>query len=92
MNGKVIANATSLERSETLAAVTDAPFATPEQRIETLYLAALSRQPDARELARAVKFVESAAQRGKQEKSTSGDALADVFWALLNSPEFNVNH
>jgi hypothetical protein len=80
MNGKVMADVTSLQRSETLAAVADAPFATPANRIEALYLAALSRKPTAKELARAAKF------------GTDGNAMADIFWALLNSPEFCVNH
>ncbi|MHB1422515.1 MAG: DUF1553 domain-containing protein [Gemmataceae bacterium] len=85
MNGKLIAAATSLESSETLSAVVEASFATTEERIEALYLAALSRKPQAKEVERAVKFVHAAGKRGKE-------ALADVFWALLNSPEFIVNH
>jgi hypothetical protein len=95
MNGKVIANATSLTHSETLAAVADASFATTEERIEALYLATLSRKPEARELDRAVQFVTDTVRRGKRKpeaKDASGEALADVFWALLNSPEFIVNH
>ncbi len=50
MNGKVAADATSLERSETLAAVVDAPFLTTAERVETLYLATLSRKPEPKEL------------------------------------------
>jgi hypothetical protein len=84
MNGLVTANATSLERSETLAAVIDAPFVTTPERIETLYLAALSRSPTEKELDRALRFVKDA--KSQQE------ALADLFWALLNSPEFVSNH
>jgi len=95
MNGKVVADATSLERSETLGAVVDAPFASTEERIETLYLAALSRKPQVKEVERAVRFVSTAvrrAQGGAAAKSAGGDALADIFWALLNGPEFIVNH
>ncbi len=87
MNGKVTAAATTLERGETLAAVAEAPFLTVGQRVETLYLAALSRKPEPRELDRAVKFV-----RGARGKDRTAEALADLFWALLNSPEFVVNH
>src|SRR5438132_10517489 len=76
MNGKFIDDATSLERSKTLAAVVDAPFLNTEQRVETLYLAALSRKPRAEELARLVKYVTSGADKGSEK-----DALADVFWA-----------
>jgi hypothetical protein len=89
MNGKVIAKATSLEDSETLAAIVDAPFVGLEERIETLYLAALSRKPQAKEVQRAVRFINANEGRGTDAKN---EALADVFWALLNSPEFLVNH
>ena len=97
MNGKVTADATSLTKSETLAAIVDVPFASTAERVETLYLAALSRMPEAKELARAVRFVEDAAKRAKTQddkgrREASGNALADVFWALLNSPEFILNH
>jgi hypothetical protein len=92
MNGKVTAKATSLEHSETLAAIVEAPFVTTEERIETLYLAVLSRKPEAKEVSRTVKFINDAVQRGKGTKRAANDALADVFWALLNSPEFIVNH
>jgi hypothetical protein len=85
MNGKVTATATTVEKSETLASVADAPFLSRAERIETLYLATLSRKPTAKELERAEKFIKNA--KGKE-----ADALADVFWALLNSPEFVLNH
>ncbi len=48
MNGQVTTAATDLERSETLAALLDAPFMDTAERIETIYLAALSRQPTPR--------------------------------------------
>ena len=86
MNGKFIDDATSIERSKTLAAVVDAPFLSTAQRIETLYLATLSRKPRAEELDRLVKYV-TGGSRGNER-----DALADVFWALLNSGEFMFNH
>jgi hypothetical protein len=94
MNGSLIASATSLDRSETLAAVADAPFLDTRGRIETLFLAALARKPKPKELDRLVKYVEvntaggSAAEREKSARL----ALADVFWALLNSGEFFLNH
>jgi hypothetical protein len=90
MNGKVIADATSLRRSETLAAVVDAPFASTAERLETLYLATLSRRPSAKELDRAVRFVRDAMKDASP--AAYGDALSDVFWALLNSAEFRLNH
>jgi hypothetical protein len=83
MNGKFVNDATALERSGTLAAVAGAPFLDAPGRVETLYLAALSRKPTAEESARLVKYV---------EKGDPDQALADVFWALLNSSEFILNH
>jgi hypothetical protein len=87
MNGKFIADATSVERSETLAAVIDFPGFDTAQRIEKLYLATLSRKPKAHELEKLVKYVE----RGGANNNAKA-ALTDVFWALLNSSEFILNH
>jgi hypothetical protein len=87
MNGPLMASVTSLEKSDTLAAVVEAPFLDIQERIETLYLAALTRRPRPEELARLVPYVESGGPAGDRSK-----ALADVFWALLNSPEFRFNH
>jgi hypothetical protein len=99
MNGSVVAEATNLERSETLAALLDAPFMDTPERVETLYLAVLARKPTPRELARMVKFVEDGGSADGNTAATSADkdkqysqALADVFWILLNSGEFFLNH
>jgi hypothetical protein len=87
MNGKLIDDATGLEKSATLAAVANAPFLDTAGRIETLYLAALSRKPRPDERDRLIKYVERGGPSGDREQ-----ALADVFWALLNSGEFLLNH
>jgi hypothetical protein len=93
MNGQVTAAATDLDKSVTLAAVVDSPFMDTAERVETLFLATLSRRPATKELTRLVSFVDgggassSAAMNKRYEK-----ALADVFWALLNSGEFILNH
>jgi len=52
--------------------------------IEELYLRALSRFPDAAELANAKAAISKAANR-KQ-------GMEDIFWALLNTKEFLYNH
>ncbi len=85
MNGKFVADATSLNRSETLAAVADAPFLDMGQRIETLFLATLSRKPRPAEADRFLQYV-------NKDKKNPKAALTDVFWALLNSSEFMLNH
>jgi hypothetical protein len=87
MNGETITGATALENSKTLAAVLDYPLLDTEGRIETLYLATLSRPPRKEELVRLTEYIESSGEVDQQKK-----ALADVFWALLNSSEFLFNH
>ncbi len=87
MNGKLVSDATDLEKSETLAAVADAPFLSHRERVEALFLATLSRKPSDEEVAETVTYVES----GGASKDAR-QALADVFWALLNSAEFALNH
>lgn len=87
MNGRFVSDATSLRTSTTLAAVADVPFMTTEQKIETLFLAALSRSPRPEERDRLLKYVE----RGGANNDP-GTALSDVFWALLNTSEFLFNH
>ena len=86
MNGKFLADATSLEKSEILAGIADAPFMETPRKIETLYLSVLGRKPQPEELAKLVKHVE-AGDPGKQKQR-----LGDVMWTLLNSVEFRVNH
>jgi hypothetical protein len=87
MNGRVVADVTSLERSNTLAAVADAPFLSNAEKVEALFLATLSRLPRRDEAERLTSYVNNG--------GTSNDsraALADVFWVLLNSSEFQLNH
>lgn len=87
MNGQFIADATDVADSQTLTAVSDAPFLDTPEKIEALYLSTLTRKPGARELSRFTAYVD--------EGGATGDAhaaLADVFWALLNSSEFLLNH
>jgi hypothetical protein len=87
MNGRLMAETTDLDRSETLSAIADAPFMDATEKIEALYLTALCRKPRAEELTRLVAYVES----GGPRKDTRM-ALSDVLWALLNSGEFLLNH
>jgi hypothetical protein len=87
MNGRFIADATSIDRGQTLSALIDAPFLDDPGRIETLYLAAYARKPRPEEADRMLKYVQSGGPK-KDKKA----ALADVFWALLNSSEFMLNH
>jgi hypothetical protein len=87
MNGKLTAELTAVEKTPTLRAVADAPFLNTAGKVEALFLAALGRRPTADELGPLVKYVEKGGADGDAKK-----ALADIFWALLNSSEFNTNH
>jgi hypothetical protein len=84
MNGPIVTRATTLEDSLTLRAVVEAPFLKDAEKLETLFLAAYSRLPRADERDRLLKVV-----RGKpDDREARRQAYANIFWALLNSPEF----
>jgi hypothetical protein len=87
MNGKIVADATSLEHNKNLAIIAQATTVRTSRRIEQLFLITLARKPTAAETARLVKYVDE----GGPSKD-SALALCDVFWVLLNSSEFCVNH
>lgn len=87
MNGAITADVTNLEQSQTLTAVIESPFLDTEGRIETLFLATLSRKPTADELHEMTAYLNSGAP-ARSERA----ALGDVFWALLNSTEFMLIH
>ena len=87
MNGGLVSEATSLDRSRTLTAVVEFPALGTGDRVEALFLAALGRRPGAKRLAALVAYVDA----GGVTRDPAA-ALADVFWALLNSSEFLLNH
>jgi hypothetical protein len=87
MNGAFVARATSAESGEIIGAVAEAPYLDTAGRVEILYLAALTRRPRAAELDLASRYIDR--RQGKDDRAR---ALSDVFWALLNGPEFRVNH
>jgi hypothetical protein len=83
MNNDFIADRTSLEKNRTLATLAEQRTSTA-RKVESLYLVVLSRKPRPAESERFVKYVEKGGDAKK--------ALVDVFWVLLNSPEFILNH
>jgi len=87
MNGEFIDNATTLENSQTLRAVADFPLMTSDEKLDTLFMAALSRRPTDAERTAIGKILTDAGTA-----TDSKDALAEIFWALLNSSEFLLNH
>ena len=84
MNGRLITRGTSFDESRTLRAIVDYPLMSNREKIETLYLAALTRKPRAKEVDRLSAFVEN--------HDNASQAFADIYWSLLNSSEFLFNH
>lgn len=87
MNGSFMADATSTDRSQFLAGVIDAPFLNVKGKLEVLYLASISRYPSPEELAKHTSYIDRGGNSGDRDK-----AIGDLFWALLNSSEFMLNH
>jgi hypothetical protein len=86
MNGAITSQATDSEQGGLLQAL-DAPLFDDGERIDALFLSVLSREPTAEERSRLVNYV---SQGGAAEDR--GKALGDLLWAMLNSPEFILNH
>jgi hypothetical protein len=82
MNSPFIAEQTSVRKNRTLATLADQRTSTA-RKVESLYLVVLSRKPYETESERFVQYVEA---------GDPTETLADVFWVLLNSPEFLLNH
>jgi hypothetical protein len=88
MNGDFMTEVTSVEKNKTLKNIIDpAVKSSTEDRIRRLFLVVLSRQPRPQEMTQLVKYVNSGGARKDPQK-----ALSDVYWALLNSAEFMLNH
>ncbi len=91
MNNKMMGDITTVEKASdrsTLGTIVNAnPSVTTARRIEEMYIITLSRKPKPSELEKLVKYVDGGGAAGDRKK-----ALADVFWALLNSGEFTLNH
>ena len=83
MNGQVTSDAISLDRSRFLRAVVESPFFDEGQRIETLYLAVLTREPSDAEKDSLSQYLDS-----KPDDTQRRKAFGEILWALLNSPEF----
>jgi hypothetical protein len=86
MNGQFVADATGIEKSATLTAIADFPLMSTAEKVEALYLSALSRKPRPDELDRLVSYVDEGGPTKYPKK-----ALSDVFWSLLNCSEFLFN-
>jgi hypothetical protein len=84
MNGELTNQALSTQSGSFLAQVAG-ESATDREKMNKLYLAALSRLPTRDELA-------TAQQIWLEHRGDTAAALRDIWWALLNSNEFILNH
>ena len=85
INGRLVNSAADISRSGLLNSMP--PFFGDKQRVETLFLATLSRQPTTQERTFMLDYVRAA--KTKQEKQ---ETFGNILWALLNSAEFTLNH
>ena len=86
MNSELIDKACSVERGSFLFETMSKPGTEP-QKIQELYMAALSRHPTKFELNKVQKMLNSNSYRANKL-----NAYQDLFWALLNSNEFVFIH
>lgn len=87
MNGRFVNEQTHMERSQFLAGVIDAPFLDTTGKVEAIYLATMSRKPTPEESEKHASYIDRGGVSGDKRK-----AVTDVFWSLLNSSEFMLNH
>jgi len=86
MNNQLVTDATDPEKGRVLGAIVASSFMSTSDKIEALFLAALSRKPTSEESRKFLAYVEKQGSKGEKK------ALSDVYWALLNSTEFKFNH
>lgn len=86
LNGPFVTELTSSWSSDLVAALEDSPFLSRDDRIDTLYLATLTRLPDSRQRSKITSWIDAHAQ-GKD----TTQPLSDLLWGLVNSSEFVLN-
>ncbi len=83
MNGELVQNALSDAKGTLLYDVLN-DKGNPVDKVKRLYMATLSRAPSAHEVQTANRIMKNA--------TSSLEAFQDLYWALLNSNEFIINH
>lgn len=86
MNGKFMTERTRAESNDDIGTLAklDRP---PRDKLRTMFYMLLSRPPREEELQRLVPYIESGGPSHDRQR-----AIEDIYWALLNSPEFLLNH
>ena len=97
MNGELITKAVSKEKGSLLRERVDAIMKKPTRAADAallndLYLAAVSRRPTEKERTLAIRLIQDTVAKSKDKDKDPIDAYQDIFWALLNSSEFVLNH
>ncbi len=87
LHGEYVDRMTSPKTSPVIVALADAPFLSRDEKVETLYLAVFARRPTAEEFSTIGAFLDA-----PERRADAARGLGDVLWALLNSPEFLLNH
>ncbi len=87
MNGKFVHDLTRVESNESLQTIVRSKRETTERKLQTLFLMALSRLPRPEERDRLEKYIAAGIAGGEESQVWS-----NIFWTLLNSAEFRLNH
>jgi hypothetical protein len=85
MNGELMIGSSAASRSPLVAGL-EAPFLSDNERIDQMFLAAFSRYPTPNERSRLPDLLATAGATDRRR------VLSNLFWAMLNSSEFNTNH
>ena len=86
MNGSFTDMLTHSRRDETLEVITRIPGASNNDKITSIYLSTLSRKPRPEEIT----WIEEIL--GHHPSDNGSFSFVDLFWAMINSAEFNSNH
>ncbi len=86
LNGSFTDWAANIDECPTLVAIDSTPGLTLDEQIDGLYLAVLGRLPAPTERAKIATVFDASPEEDRRL------LLADVFWALLASAEFRMNH
>ncbi|HWB09428.1 MAG TPA: DUF1549 domain-containing protein [Pirellulales bacterium] len=86
MNGSLVGELSETSNNPMLAALVAAPFMNLDEQVDAVFIAVLGRRPSTPELQTVMHHFEV------RPEATRGEVLGDLFWVLVNSPEFNTNH
>ena len=95
LHGDFLNKYTDGDQGPMVVAVSSIPFLDQRQKVETLYLAALARNPTTEESSIALEHLQSNSNNPSESKESeiaTAEKLGDLLLALLNSPEFMLNH